>query len=321
MPPLAPGARFLGALLRMMPGGSVANMSSEDVLKSQRRAISHNLVTDLLFGTPRKQCSTDDRVVPGPAGPIPVRVYTPVAGSPTPRPLIVYFHGGGWVFGDLTLGDWVCSTVACDLPATVVSVDYRLAPTHPFPAGLDDCYHALGWASENAAALGADGTRLGVMGDSAGGNLAAVMCLLARDRGGPEIGHQALMYPAVDGRAASALSEPNVKPVVLSVADMRAFLGLYLGSDGDPADWRVSPLLAPDHRRLPPALVQLAGHDPLHDEGARYAAALRDAGVPVTVAEHPTMPHGFVGFPRLCRDSATAVAQIVLEQRRALGTG
>jgi acetyl esterase len=296
-------------------------MSTEEVLKNQRRTVERNPLTGLLSGAPRKGTRIEVRVIPGAAGPIPIRIYGP-AGSSAPalsgRPLIVYFHGGGFVFGGPAMGDWICSIVAQDLPAVVVSVGYRLAPTHRFPAAVEDCYDALSWLAGNAKELGADPGRIGVLGESAGANLAAVVCLLARDRGGPTLGHQALAYPFTDARTTAASWKRNANAVILTTAQMRTYRDLYLGPDGDPTDWRISPVLAADHSNLPPALIQTAGHDPLHDDGELYASALSHAGVPATLTDYPAMPHGFLNFPHFCRDATPAMAQIVQEQRRAL---
>jgi acetyl esterase len=216
------------------------------------------------------------------------------------------------------MGDWICSIIAQDLSAVVVSVGYRLAPTHRFPAAVEDCYDALTWLAGNAMELGADPGLVGVLGESAGANLAAVVCLLACERGGPAIGHQALVYPLTDARMAAASFQRNANAAVLTTAEAQTYNDFYLGPDGDPTDWRVSPLLAADHSGLPPALIQIAGHDPLHDDGVLYAAALRDAGVTVTLTDYPSMPHGFLNFPYFCRDAKRAMAQIVQDQRRVL---
>jgi acetyl esterase/lipase len=261
-----------------------------------------------------------DESIPGPAGDIPVRVYQPVYTRSRPRPLILDFHGGGFVFGDLRMTDWLCSSVATRVDAVVVSVDYRLAPIHRFPAAVDDCYAALEWAAANAAALGASGPagtappRIAVMGESAGGNLAAVVCLQARDRGGPAISHQALLYPPVD---LTRMPPGAVWSLIINEAEMTAYRRLYLGN-ADPADPRASPLLAADHAGLPPALIQVAEHDPLRHDGVRYAAALRAAGVLVRFTEYVGMPHGYLNFPGLCRGAPQALTEICAEQSAAL---
>jgi acetyl esterase len=207
----------------------------------------------------------------------------------------------------------MCSHAAVTVGAVVVSVDYRLAPRYPFPAAVDDCYSALQWAAANTATLGAGGP-IGVLGESAGANLAAVMCLLSRDRGGPQLSHQALVYPPTDMTRLPAASPTTP---FLSAPEMRAYRSFYLG-DADPADPRASPLLATGHTGLPSALVQVGEHDPLRGDGVRYAAALRAAGVPVRLTEYVGMPHGFLSFPGLCKMAPQAMAEICAEQRAAL---
>jgi acetyl esterase/lipase len=294
--------------------GSIAGKSEAEVIALQARHMPDNAVTNFIFGKVAPGIEAADRAIPGPGGDIKVRVYRRPgpAGSGT-RPLIVYFHGGGFVFGELRMGDWLCSQVARSVGAVVVSVDYRLAPRHRFPAAVDDCYAAVLWAAENAGSLGAGGP-LGVMGESAGGNLSAVICLLARDRGGPAISHQVLIYPATD---MTSVPPATAKTPFLTDAEMRAYRVHYLAG-ADPADPRLSPLLAGDHGKLPPALIQVGEHDPLRDGGARYAAALRAAGVPVRLTEYVGMPHGFLNFPGLCRLAPQALAEICAEQKAAL---
>ena len=295
---------------------SIASKSEAEVIALQARHAPDNAVTNYIFGKVAPGTEVSDRTIPGPGGDLTVRVYRPVrpprAGSGG-RPLVVYFHGGGFVFGELRLGDWLCGNVAVTVGAVVVSVDYRLAPRHRFPVAVDDCYAALTWAAENTAALGAGGP-LGVMGESAGGNLSAVMCLLARDRGGPAISHQVLIYPATD---MTSQPKATASTPFLSGPEMRAYRRHYL-ADADPADIRVSPQLAGDHSQLPPALIQVGEHDPLRDDGIRYAATLRSAGVPVRLTEYVGMPHGFLNFPGLCRLAPQALAEICAEQQSAL---
>jgi len=293
---------------------SVAARSEEDVIAMQRRGMPESRVTDLIFGKTPPGVAVTNRSVPGPDGDIPVRVYRPVRSAAGPRPLVVYYHGGGFVFGYLRMGDWLCGQVASRVGAVVVSVDYRLAPVHRFPAAVEDSYAALAWAAANSAGEVGAGGPLGVMGESAGGTLSAVMCLLARERGGPAISHQALIYPATDMTA----ERENVQMPFLSSDEMAAYRRMYLGPDGDPANPWASPLLAKDHEGLPPALIQVAEHDPLRDDGMRYAAALRAAGVPVRVTEYVGMPHGFMNFPGLCRSAPQALSELCAEQTMAL---
>lgn len=300
--------------------GSVGAKSDTEIIAMQARRMPSNALTDRVFGAAVAGTAMRDVTVAGPAGDIPVRVYRPTRPGADPRPLILNIHGGGFVFGDLRPSDWLCSSVAVTVGAVVVSVDYRLAPLHPFPAAVDDCYAALAWAADNAEDLGAGraagaaAARIGVMGESAGGNLAAVMCLLARDRGGPQISHQVLLYPSTD---LTRMPPKGTKSLIISEPDMQAYRRWYLG-DTDAADPRVSPLLASDHAGLPPALIQVAEHDPLRADGVRYAEALRSAGVPVRFTEYVGVPHGYLSFPGVCRSAAQALAEICAEQVAAL---
>jgi acetyl esterase len=294
----------------------VGTMSEAEVTALQARRVPANAVTRWLFGAVPVGVGVADRPVPGPAGDIPVRVYRPAAGGDAPgRPLIVYFHGGGFALGNLDMGDWICGSVAARVEAVVVSVDYRLAPAHRFPAAVEDCYAVLDWAAQHAAELGATGP-IGVMGESAGGNLATVACLVARERGGPLVDHQALIYPAVDMTALHKTTAGPSTPF-LTDADIAAYHRFYLGPDGDAAHPWASPLLA-EHAGLPPALIQVGEHDPLRDGGKRYADALRAAGVPVRLTEYVGMPHGFVNFPGLSRAAHQALAEVCAEQVAAL---
>jgi acetyl esterase len=298
----------------------IETMSDADIIAIQASRIPVNPVTNWVFGTVAAGVESADWSVPGPAGDIAVRVYRTAAGPDRDRPLVFYFHGGGFVVGHLALGGWLCGLVAARVGAVVVSVDYRLAPVHRFPAAVEDCYAALAWAADNAAKLGASPSGpIGVMGESAGGNLAAVACLIARDRGGPVISHQALIYPATDmTRTDESTAAAGPSTPLLSAAEVAAFDCFYLGPDGDPANPWASPLLAADHAGLPPALIQVAEHDPLRDDGRRYAAALRAAGVPVRFTEYVGMPHGFVNFPGLSSAAHQAMAEICAEQSAAL---
>jgi acetyl esterase len=293
----------------------VATMSEAEVIALQSRRVPVNAVTRWLFGAIPPGVEVADRAVPGPAGDIQVRVYRPTAGGSAGRPLIIYFHGGGFVLGNLDLGDWISGTVAARVGAVVVSVDYRLAPTHRFPAAVEDCFAALDWAAQHATELDATGP-IGVMGESAGGNLAAVACLLARDRGGPTVSHQALIYPATDMTSVHKTTAGPSTPF-LTDADIAAYHRFYLGPDDDDANPWASPLLA-GHAGLPPALIQVGEHDPLRDGAMRYAAALRAAGVPVRVTEYVGVTDGFVDSPGLTRAAHQALAEVCAEQVAAL---
>ena len=299
--------------------GSVGRMTDEQVIALQKREMPDSRLTNWIFGVTPPGVAVSDQVIPGPAGDIRVRVYRARSGSdPATRPLVIYFHGGGFVLGSLRMGDWLCGNAAAQVGAVVVSVDYRLAPLHPFPAAVEDCYAALAWAADSAE-LGARGP-IGLMGESAGGNLSAVVALAARDRGGPAIAHQALLYPATDmsdSGTALAAARASRNPAFVHADEIEAYHRMYLGADGDPASPLASPMLAPSHEGLPPALIVVSEHDPLHDDGVRYAQALRAAGVPVRLTDYVGMPHGFLNFPGLCRSAPQALAELIAEQKAA----
>jgi acetyl esterase/lipase len=270
-----------------------------------------------LAGDVETVAHVEDRTVPGPAGDIPVRLYRPAADGPLP--LLVYFHGGGWVLGgELEVYDGLCRSLANAAGCAVLAVDYRLAPEHKFPAAVDDCYAATSWAVANAAALGADGARVAVGGDSAGGNLTAVVAQLARDRKGPALRFQLLVYPATDVAYDTPSYRENATGYFLELDAMRWFYDHYLSSDADRADPRASPLRAADLHGLPPALVITAEFDPLRDEGEAYAARLREADVPVTLTRYHGMIHGFLGMAPLLDQGKHAVAEAAAALRGAL---
>lgn len=234
----------------------------------------------------------EDLEIPGPAGAIPARLYVPTAdGTP---PVVVYYHGGGWVLGGIDSHDGTCRALANASGAAVVSVDYRLAPEHPFPAAVEDAWAALEWVAANAAEIGGDPSRLAVAGDSAGGNLAAVVAIQARDTGAPALRGQLLVYPVTDATMSHPSIEENASGYFLTKADMEWFFGHY--APERPDDWRLSPLAAADLSGLAPALVLTAEYDPLRDEGEAYARRLDDAGVPVELIRKDGLIHGFFGM-------------------------
>ncbi|MEZ5852179.1 MAG: alpha/beta hydrolase [Hyphomicrobiaceae bacterium] len=249
--------------------------------------------------------------VPGPNGPIPVRFYrgagTADAGA---LPVHVYYHGGGWVLGDLDTHDWVCRKIANAAQCAVVSVDYRMAPEHVFPAAFDDSLAALRWTVDNASRLKIDVSRVTVGGDSAGGNLAAAVSIAARDSGSPRIKAQILVYPAVDLSMSGDYYGRFTKDLLLVDDTMRWFIDLYVPIKEQRKDWRASPLLAASHKDLPPALVILAGFDPLCAEGEAYAETLKAAGVPVTVTRYPGQLHGFLSNGKLMPKANDAIEDI-----------
>jgi acetyl esterase len=268
-----------------------------------------------LNGPPAPVAAVADRLVPGPAGELPVRVYTP-EGSP-PFPIVVFFHGGGWVVGTLDTYDPLCRALAASTPAVVVSVDYRLAPEHRWPAAVEDAYAATEWASRNAAALGGAQHRLAVAGDSAGGNLAAVVALGARDRGGPAIAFQLLVYPVLDAAGDTASWREYADGYHLTADGMRWYWDHYLGgADGAAPD--ASPLRAAFVGGLPPALVIGAEYDILRDEGEAYAARLAEAGVDASASRHAGVVHGFVRWRAVTGAAGDALQEAATALRSAL---
>jgi acetyl esterase len=237
-----------------------------------------------------------------------VRIYRPVPDEHLP--VIVFYHGGGWAIGGLETHDAICRRLAVENGALVVAVDYRLAPEHKFPAGVEDAYDATYWVAEHALDLGADPDKLIVMGDSAGGNFAAVVSQMARDLAGPRIAYQVLLYPAVDCVEIYPSKERYDDTPVLSREMMIYFRDQYVNQEDELADCRVSPLLADDLSNLPPALIVTAEYDPLCDEGRIYADRLREAGNEVDYVCYPRMVHGFISFGRLASQSEAAFARI-----------
>ena len=263
-----------------------------------------------LAGTPEDVASVENRTIPGPAGnDIPIRIYTPASGT-APRPGIVFFHGGGWVIGDLESHDGPCRAMANVTGAVVISVDYRLAPESRAPAAAEDCYAATEWVADNAGSLDVDPGRLAIAGDSAGGNLTAVTALLARDRGGPPLRFQLLIYPVTDCTLSSGSIEENGEGYFLTADSMRWFVDHYLGAAIDPKDPIVSPLHADDLSGLPPAHVVTAEFDPLRDEGEAYANRLKEAGVPVTMKRYDGQIHGFFNLGMVIDAAREALPEI-----------
>jgi acetyl esterase len=259
----------------------------------------------------------EDRTIPGPAGEIPVRIYRPAGEGPFP--VLVFFHGGGWVICNLETHDGLCRRLANATGCVVVSVDYRLAPEHKFPAAPEDCYAATRWVAEHAAEIKADSARIAVGGDSAGGNLAAVVTLMARERGGPPLVFQLLIYPATDFEARTPSLQENATGYGLSLDDMRWFASHYLNSAEERKHPLASPMQAEDLSGLPPALVITAEYDPLRDEGELYGARLREAGVPVTVSRYDGMIHGFLSAPEPFEQTKQAIAECVQALKQAFG--
>ena len=255
----------------------------------------------------------------GPHGSIPLRYYRPLGSSPTAAlPVLVYYHGGGWVIGDLETHDALCRELCHLSGCAVVAVDYRMGPEHRFPAAVDDSMAATRWVRQQAASLGVDASRLAVGGDSAGGNLAAVMSIAARDAGDLPIAFQLLIYPATDMRRGHASHTTNGEGYMLTRDTMTYFHDHYIDDPKHDLDWRASPLLRADLQGLPPALVLTAGYDPLRDEGLDYARALTEAGNRASYVCFEREIHGFITMGRVLDEANTAVALCAAELRRAL---
>jgi acetyl esterase len=269
---------------------------------------------------PRKQIelsSIESRRIPGPAGELPVRIYHPHGAGV--KPVLVYFHGGGWVIGTLDSYDATCRELAQGADCVVVSVDYRLAPEHRYPAAPEDCYAALKWVTANAASLGVDARRLAVGGDSAGGNLSAVVSQMARDKGGPAIRFQLLIYPVTDADFTRRSYVDNAEGYLLTTASMHWFWDHYAPSKPQRAEPYASPIRAADLSGLPPAWVCTAEFDPLRDEGEAYAKRLQQAGVSTTLTRFDGLIHGFVSMGLVAPKAQAAVDEAVAALKKGLG--
>lgn len=280
--PIAEG--FLGQMAAA--GGPQLHEMSPEVA---RQTFS---VFNTLGGEAQQVAKVENRTIPGPAGEIPVRIYTPEGTAPFPA--LLFFHGGGWVIGDLDVVDVPCRALAHQAECVVISVDYRLAPEHKFPAAAEDCYAATKWVADNGAEIGVDSSRIAVSGDSAGGNLAAVVSQMAHAKKEPAIAYQVLIYPVTDATVSTPSYEENAEGYLLTKEGMIWFFNHYMTETTDRKDPLLSPLHAEDFSGLPPALVITAGFDPLRDEGEAYAAKLKEAGVPVQQTRYDSMIHGFL---------------------------
>jgi len=268
-----------------------------------------------LAGAPEPVASIINRTLPGPRGDIPVRIYTPEGQGELP--VIVYFHGGGWVLGTLDTVDVLCTQLANRASAVVVSVDYRLAPEHKFPAAADDCFAALRWVADHARELNADPQRLAVAGDSAGGNLAAVSAAMARDAGTPSLVLQVLFCPVTNHAFETPSYRDNGRDYFLTTDMMRWFWDLYLTSTDEGRDWRASPLGLSDLSGLPPAYIVTAEYDPLRDEAEAYAERLQQAGIPVTLRRYDGQIHDFITMAGAMGQAGPAVEAAAAALRAA----
>jgi len=270
-------------------------------------------------GSPVEMASVSDMKATHEGLTVPVRVYRPVKQGTLP--VVVFYHGGGWVQGSPDSHDGLCRILAKKSGAFVVSVDYRLAPEHVFPAAVNDAYAALNWVSTQGKQLDIDTTKVAVAGDSAGGTLAAVVCLMARDRKGPIVVFQALIYPGVDTTNLNTESyKMFAKGFMLDKSNVERFIGMYLPNAKNRTNPYASPMLAKSHVGLPPALVITAGFDVLRDEGEAYAKKLKDAGVPTRAIRYPGLIHGFVSAPRLLPQARQATDEIAEALRSAFSS-
>ncbi len=306
--PLDPQVKALMDMMKGMPLFSALSPEAARKQTAEMRALRN--------ASPTAVASVENRTIPGPAATIPIRVYTPSGTGPFP--VLVYYHGGGFVIGDLESHDGVCRALTNGAGCVTVAVDYRLAPEAKFPAAVEDSYAATKWVSENAARLNADANRLAVGGDSAGGNLAAVISLMARDRKSPHIVFQLLIYPATE-LTCSAPSHKTNTEYVLTPDDIRWFMGHYLRDDSDRRNPMASPAYATSFSGLPPALIITAEFDPLRDEAEDYGNKLREAGVPVQVSRYEGMVHGFVSMADMIDKGKLGIAEASTALKKAFG--
>ena len=263
---------------------------------------------------PEPVAVVENRTIPGPGGNIPIRIYRP--NSSKPLPVVVFFHGGGWVIGNLDWLDDMCRAYANGVECVVVSVDYRLAPEHKFPAAVEDAYAATLWVANNTNLINGDRDRIAVVGDSAGGNLATVVALMAREKGTPPLIYQVLIYPATHyNTETESYQKYGNGDYRFTKAEMVWFWQHYLRTDADGQNPYASPLLAEDLSNLPPALIITAEYDMLRDEAEVYADRLQSAGVPVTLKNYDGMIHGFLGFARVVDVGQKAIADIAAQLR------
>jgi len=302
--PLDPNARVIvDAMAATFPPVDFSRSGTEN------RRLIKEAAAEVIPHDPEPVGSVVDREIPGPAGPIAVRVYRPLGAGDAPLPVAAFFHGGGWVVCDLDSHDGMCRAICNASGCSVMAVDYRLAPEHKFPVGVEDAYAAVVWLGEHAAEIGGDPSRLAVIGDSAGGNLAAVVALMARDRRGPALALQVLIYPVIDFSFDTPSHGGTGEANVLQSDEVRYYWYEYLGDEADGANPYASPIRAESLASLPPALLVIAEYDPLRDEGEAYAARLAADGVPTVATRYDGMMHSFVTFTSLA-DAQRAIAEI-----------
>lgn len=298
-------------ILEKMNGAGIPSLSSLPVVEARR--LSREMAKELP-GPAINVATVRNFTVPITELEIPVRTY--VNSTRSHPPALVYFHGGGWVLGDLDSADWVCRSLAVATECAVFSVDYRLAPENKFPTPVEDCYQVTKWIIENTPTEGVDPNRVAVGGDSAGGNLATVVCLAARDRGGPSLAYQLLIYPITNHAFNTQSYKEYANGYYLTTEDMKWFWNHYLREQMHGSNPYASPLEAKNLSGLPPALIITAGFDPLRDEGEAYAARLQAASVPTKLIRYDSMIHGFLDFPDL-EQTRAAINEAAFELRKA----
>ncbi len=302
----------LQVLLNQLANANVPPMSSlpVEVVRQNRDQMS------IVDPHPLPVHSIVDRTIPGPRGEFPIRIYTPTGDGPFP--VFIFFHGGGFVVGSIEASDSVCRMLTTLTPCITVSVGYHLAPEHPYPAGPEDCYTATKWVAEHAAEFHGDPARLAVGGDSAGGNLATVVALMANERGGPKLRFQLLIYPTTDNhRPGTASLQEFANGYFLTRDAVEWFDHHYQTPNFDQKDPHAFPLYARNLRNMPPALIITAEYDPLRDEGEMYARRLQEADVPVTLTRYDGMLHGFFTMIGVVDQSKIAILEAVSALRKA----
>ncbi|HVY78387.1 MAG TPA: alpha/beta hydrolase [Solirubrobacterales bacterium] len=311
---LAPDIQMLLALMRMNGETSLVEGRTAEQARAESRQGA-----PIIAGPPRPMARVEALTIPGAGGAMPARLYVALGTPQPPQPLLVYFHGGGWVIGDLDTHDGLCRFLAEHGGCRVLSVEYRLAPEFPFPIPLEDAVAAFAWAHENAASLGADPDRMAVGGDSAGGNISTALCLQNRDAGNPQPAMQLLLYPVTDAVGGQQSRDTFAEGFWLTREDMRWFEDHYIPDGIADDDPRTSVMRAEDVSGLPPAYVATAGFDPLRDEGEIYAARMREAGVQVVLQRHPGMIHGFANLTAVCPNAGAAMLEVAGALRMGLG--
>ncbi len=311
---LAPDIQMLLELGKRTGETSLVEGRTVEQARAENRA-----EVPVVCGPPRPMARVEKLTIPGPDSEMPARLYVALGATQPPQPMLVYYHGGGWVIGDLDTHDSACRFLAEHSGCRVLSVDYRLAPEHPFPIPVEDAVAAFAWAHEHAAELGADPERIAVGGDSAGGNLSTALCLQNRDAGNPQPAMQLLLYPVTDAVGGQQSRDTFAEGFLLTRNDMEWFENHYIPDGIDDDEPRASMMRAVDVSGLPPAYVATSGFDPLRDEGEIYAARMREAGVQVVLQRHTSQIHGFANLTAICPSARTAMLEVAGALRMGLG--